>query len=177
MAAEKSDVCLKQAVLAGNVPLVTELLLENPDIRIVDPSWSTIFHVAVHANQAAVLRLLLEHNKTTAPVAVDVDATSNFTALYQAVGYNFVNCTTILLDYGADPNFRCSENNTPLHEAAIEDSIEAAQILVSRGADVMIKNKWGHTAAEIYRGSKDSEMYNILLGAGGSTTKACRRQE
>lgn len=50
-----------------------------------------------------------------------------------------------LLDDGADPNAADRQGFTPLHFAAQQWSIEAAQILLERGADVDPVNTYGNS--------------------------------
>ena len=54
----------------------------------------------------------------------------------------------LLIDAGADLNFRNSEGSTALISAAFFGRREIVQLLLNAGADKTIKNKYGSTAYE-----------------------------
>ncbi|HKQ99962.1 MAG TPA: ankyrin repeat domain-containing protein [Pyrinomonadaceae bacterium] len=60
--------------------------------------------------------------------------------LHLAVGYGREDLARLLLDGGADPDFRDHANETPLHVAVKEGAVKLVRLLVERGADVNIKN-------------------------------------
>jgi ankyrin repeat protein len=68
---------------------------------------------------------------------------------------------TLLLDNGADVNVRTGSGNTPLIGAAVWGPKEMVELLLSRGADVTLKNKEGLTAEK----SADTREIRDLLKA------------
>jgi ankyrin repeat protein len=68
---------------------------------------------------------------------------------------------TLLLDNGADVNVRTGSGNTPLIGAAVWGPEEMVELLLSRGADVTLKNKEGLTAEK----SADTREIRDLLKA------------
>jgi ankyrin repeat protein len=60
--------------------------------------------------------------------------------LHIATEYERMDIARLLLDGGADPNFKNHANETPLHTAVEKKSIELVQLFVERGADVNLKN-------------------------------------
>jgi cytohesin len=68
---------------------------------------------------------------------------------------------TLLLDNGADVNVRTGRGNTPLIGAAVWGPREMVELLLSRGADVTLKNKEGLTAEK----SADTREIADLLKA------------
>jgi ankyrin repeat protein len=44
-----------------------------------------------------------------------------------------------------DVNLKSANGDTPLHQAASVDRVDAMEILIQRGSDVNSMNKWGHT--------------------------------
>ncbi|KAI1630848.1 ankyrin repeat-containing domain protein [Biscogniauxia mediterranea] len=71
-----------------------------------------------------------------------------------------------LLDHGADVNAAAIDGWTPLHQAVFncerpDDRLEIVQMLVEAGADVSLKNKWGHSAL-YYVGEGGEHVYRYL---------------
>jgi ankyrin repeat protein len=65
--------------------------------------------------------------------------TSHYSVLHWATDRGHTHLVKMLLsDYKADPNIADSDEQTPLHYAAICDEIEIAQILVRHGADASL---------------------------------------
>ena len=48
----------------------------------------------------------------------------------------------LLLEFGADPNARDSDGNTPLHLASKNGHLEIVEILLDRGVDVNARNNY-----------------------------------
>ena len=78
-------------------------------------------------------------------------------ALFEATRRNDVDTMTFLLDIGVSPNVEMSDHTTALHIAARARALEAAQMLVGRGADVdRVETTWGGTplGAATYAGDR-----------------------
>jgi hypothetical protein len=78
----------------------------------------------------------------------------------------------ILIDAGADLNFKNNDGSTALHTSAFFCRPEIVKLLLDRGADKTIKNKFGATPYESVAGSfnevKSSyEMMQQVLGPMG----------
>ncbi|KAI0593029.1 ankyrin repeat-containing domain protein [Biscogniauxia sp. FL1348] len=83
-----------------------------------------------------------------------------------------VNCTELLLDYGADLHYRDRNGMTLWHHAAGGNNFHAAQTLFERGLDVNTKDVHGRTALHIscedrwwmateeYKKWEDADMYS-----------------
>ncbi len=96
---------------------------------------------AVHSNAPASVRWILEQG-----VQPDIQDDEGSSPLISAVemcdhppGTDNTNTVleiiTLLLDHGADPNFRVSLNRTALHAAAYRGTPEVVRYLLERGAD------------------------------------------
>jgi len=75
-----------------------------------------------------------------------------------------------MLQHGADPNTRDQRNgagSTPLHCAARNDRLNAAEILLDFGADVNAKNDDGLTPLDMTKMSKKQKVADLLLSRGG----------
>jgi hypothetical protein len=58
------------------------------------------------------------------------------------------NAVKVLLDHGADINFKDAQDNTPLHWAAYNAHADVIKLLISRGANELIMNKNSLTPAK-----------------------------
>ncbi|KAH8739641.1 hypothetical protein FG386_001198 [Cryptosporidium ryanae] len=57
------------------------------------------------------------------------------TALHYACDRGYIELSTLLLKYGADPNGRDKFGDTPLHISATRDNLECVKLLLNYGAD------------------------------------------
>ena len=69
----------------------------------------------------------------------------------------------MLIDRGADVNYKDKNGNTPLMIASRYSSIETAKLLIDRGADVNARNKRRNTALIL---AISEEIINLLKEAG-----------
>ncbi len=75
----------------------------------------------------------------------------------------------MLIDAGADLNFRNNDGSTPLHTASFFCRPELVALLLKKGADKSIKKKYGQTAYETVAGpfadlKKVYDMLGKMLG-------------
>ena len=103
----------------------------------------------------------------------DINKISEYrsTYLHLAAGSNYRKCLRLLLDNGADVNFRDTRNEaTPLHEAVSFSKLAAVKILLENGADLEAKNRFGWTPImKFFFGSHGHQLdvlsYLIEVGA------------
>jgi uncharacterized protein len=71
-------------------------------------------------------------------------------------------CAQLLLEHGADPNFKDNTGNTPLNIACSTFGVNWLRLLISFGADINIKNNYGTTPflSACFRGNY--ECWKIL---------------
>lgn len=124
----------------------------------------TPLHVAAFYNSPVAIVALIENGANpNAPFAEYY----YYTPLHTAAGRANANeAVAVLLEYGADPNARASSGFTPLHGAAITNSVQVAQTLLTWGADPCIRHR-GLLPAETarQRGSKETEQLLLAHGA------------
>jgi ankyrin repeat protein len=91
-------------------------------------------------------------------------------ALYLAAKHGYTDMVTLLVDHGANINYKDCSGITPFGIAIQYDYLEIANTLLERGADITIKDSYGGTAllyaAEIE--SRDATLFIqklLLLGA------------
>jgi len=71
-----------------------------------------------------------------------------------------------LLDNGADPNARMSDQSTPLHLASSYGKLEVTHLLLERGVDVDAEDDGGNTAYQIALKEGYDEIARLSSGHG-----------
>lgn len=92
--------------------------------------------------------------------------------LISAAVFGKTEIAKILIDAGADINFRNNEGSTALHSAAFFCRPEIVKMLLDKKADKTVKNKYGSTAYESVAGPYSDvksvyEMMQQMLGPMG----------
>ena len=83
-----------------------------------------------------------------------------------AVSRGSVEITELVIEAGADLNAQDKVGNTALHEAALQDRVQAAQVLIQAGADVNISNDKAQTPLDLAHGQRHSRLVAVLTAAG-----------
>ena len=123
---------LSLASLNGSAALVQTLLEAEADPNAARTSGETVLMTAARVGNVEVVRLLLA-------AGADPNATEAVlgqTALMLAIAENHTPVVSALLESGAAVSARTNNRFTPLLFAAQQGNIEAAQLLLSSGADV-----------------------------------------
>lgn len=82
------------------------------------------------------------------------------TPLITAAALGKTEAAKLLIDAGADLNYRNNDGSTALHTAAFFCNVEIVEALLKKGADKTLKNKTGKTAYEIV-----STPFEVVQGA------------
>jgi ankyrin repeat protein len=93
-------------------PMVNLLVTHGADVRRIGGHGNTLLHMAVAANQEALVQALLEWE-----YSVDAENAEGETALHIAARQGNVPMLKALLDHGAKANCIDQAGNTPLHMA------------------------------------------------------------
>ena len=139
------DLC--EAAAVGDARRVTTLLNRGDpaDLRSWD-GWTPL-HLAAYTGHMAAARALVSGG---APVdAVSTNATKNTPLCAALAGSGDHEIVLLLLEAGADPNFRAALGVTPLHLAASRGAEPLVQRLLERGADRTARMDDGTTPAGI----------------------------
>ena len=121
--------------------------------------------IAAFHDEEELLRLLCER----ADVLVNKKDGIGGTALYWATYRGYVGCMRILLDVGrADVDGLSDDSRTALHVAAYSGSLEAAALLIERGAKVNLVNTCGNTPLDdVHQAIRNgAEMIAFLKSKG-----------
>lgn len=123
----------------------------------------------------AVVNGNVEVVKQHLAAGTDINAKDPFggsSPLISACLFGKTEAAKLLIDAGADLNFRNNDGSTPLHTAAFFCRPELVALLLKKGADKTIKNKYGQTAYETVAGpfadtKKVYDMLGKMLGPMG----------
>jgi uncharacterized protein len=139
------DLC--EAAALGDAELVAALLDRGDpaDLRSSD-GWTPL-HLAAYTGRAEAARTLVSRG---APVdAASTNATKNTPLCAALAGKGDHELVRLLLESGADPNFRAAHGVTPLHLAASRGADALVDLLLERGADGAARMDDGTTPAGI----------------------------
>ena len=123
---------LSLAALNGSVALVQTLLEAEADPNATHTSGETVLMTAARVGNVDVVRLLLAAGAS--PDATEI--LLGQTALMLAIAANHTPIARVLIESGAGVSARTNNSFTPLLFAAQQGNIDAAQLLLSSGADV-----------------------------------------
>jgi len=98
------------------------------------------------------------------------DPAGGSSPLITAAVFGKTDIALVLIEGGADLNFKNNEGSTPLHTAAFFCRTEIVDVLLAKGADKTIKNNAGSTALESVIGPFESvkPIYDYFGNAFGS---------
>ena len=160
---------LHTASSEGHTDIIQWLLDHGTDLNTQTDSLSTPLRLAVAYGQFDAAQALLERN-------ADVNLQNNrgATPLFEVLDDSLqgkgvvVDIVRRLLEHGADPNIRASDNSglSPLHLASQKGLLEVVRLLLSYGAKVDEKDKEGKTAFQVASESGYGEITKLLLEHG-----------
>lgn len=142
--------------LRENADAVAELLLARPDLdaNAGNVAGETLLMMAALRGRLAAMRQLI-----TRGARVDKEG---WTPLHYAASGSEPRAVELLLEQGAAIDARAPNGNTPLMMAAGFGSIDAADLLARRGADVALQNKAGLRASDYARRVDRDELAQRL---------------
>lgn len=152
---------LHDASAAGDIGLV-ELLLEMEAGQNDDDTARSLYCVGNECRAPGgglVVRALLRRNPACLNAAHGV---KRCTALHMAARRGNVEVIGALLDLGADIEARDSAGDTPLRRAVNCNKVEAAKLLLQRGADRNSKGSRALTPASAARSSPMESLFSAL---------------
>jgi len=123
-------------------------------------------HTAVLTDNLEVIR---QHIKAGSDLNV-LESTRESTPLISAAALGRLEVAEILIDGGADINYKNADGSTALHTAIAFGWTEIAEILIDAGTDLNIKNNDGSTALHTAAFFCDVEIVAALLERGADKT-------
>jgi RNA polymerase sigma factor (sigma-70 family) len=195
---------LLKAARAGDIERVKTLLKTDPRLLIArDPMGNTALIIAVNSGHEALAQLLFDagvepdlheaaaigdRGRVAAaldahPERLDSDSPEGFTALALAAHFGHLEVMQLLIDRGADVNRVATHRLavTPLHAALFGRQIDAALLLIERGADITLARggagmkRAGWTPLHYAAGMGFTALVRPLLDRGANPS--CRDAE
>ena len=111
-----------------------------------------------NGDPSAMINLLVTNG-----IEINEPDVEGHTPLTLAVTKGLKNVVNILLDHGADVNYRnIKDGNTPLHYVAIMNNVDIVYTLLSRKPILCIRNKNEQTPMEVAATCAKTEIYQIF---------------
>ncbi|MCH2228896.1 MAG: ankyrin repeat domain-containing protein [Crocinitomicaceae bacterium] len=163
------DQLLAEAFLMTNTEMITYILNEGADINYKDDQGNTLLHTSAKEANIKNAKMLVEqynanieaknlHGVTPLMLAAssknilvtnyliakgaevnEIDGKGE-TALFYSLGNRSLHNFTTLLNHGADPNIKSSNNTTLLLSAAKQNQVQAMNYLLDNNADIFAEN-------------------------------------
>lgn len=129
---------------------------ENPNAAVPDID----IHTAVVTGNTEAVKM---HLKAGTPVDT-ADPYGGSSPLISAAVFGKPQIARLLLDAGANVNFKNKEGSTALHAAAFFCRTEVVDMLLAAGADKTVKNQYGATPCQSVSGSFEEAkpMYEMM---------------
>lgn len=151
---------LSQAAINGEVETVKDLLERGADPNNLVVDGIHPLALAAQEGHTAVIRVLLDNNKTK----INKLTKQGYTALYVATSYNKIECLNELIGRKADCNKTRPGNATPLYRAAAKGHNVCLKVLIDAGADVDTPLE---RVTPVYMAAQEdhTECVNLLINA------------
>ena len=156
--------------------IVRMLLDHGADVNAQTRNGDTAIDGAAASGGLAEVQLLLErgarldlptHQKDLLD-GRSIDGTNGYDALVEATSMyqHQPKVVSLLLEHGANPNAKSTNDLTPLGRASESGDAEVVGMLLKAGADVNAYDGFGRTALMLARGSKHAAVVSLLQQAG-----------
>ena len=164
LAGESNRIGLHEAVMAGRVEWINQLLEHGEDIntRRDAQGWSPL-HISVSMKRSShqITTLLIDRGAN-----VNVYNNKGHTPLHYAALEERSEIVTLLLKGGAVVDIRNSDGWTPLHVAVARKSLEVVSLLLDANAFVNARTCKGWTPLHMAVGNSDISMCALLREHG-----------
>jgi ankyrin repeat protein len=156
--------------LAGNKDIAQLLFSHGAILETRGYHQRTPLHQAAMRNRNDIVEWLCA--KGVNVNMVDSDGETPLTIAITQTGDNekakktSLETISILLRYGADPNYRDKDGKTLLHTAVFRERGDLVDVLLRHAADINVKNKFGETALHLAISYKNKDMVELLVSRG-----------
>jgi uncharacterized protein len=151
---------LHDAVAAGNLARVRELLTRNPDhAKSHSPDGFPVIALAAVFGHLEIAKFLVVHGADINAAATNP---TGYNALTGAVASGHAAIVQWLLKNGADPNYRYGPGYSPLLTAAANGHLEIIKLLIAHGADHRATTNDGKSAIALANERNRPEVAGYL---------------
>ncbi|XP_055528367.1 transient receptor potential channel pyrexia [Wyeomyia smithii] len=162
------------AALGNSVETAKILINNGANLNIPtnkQNSEESLLHCAVRSNALECVKVFIAEG-----IDVNMLDKNGTNPIHLAADLGHIQCLQALLDCPkADPNMRVQardKETTALHLAADEGYLECVTLLLSKGADVKVKNYRGFTALHLAARAASVECVEVLLRMGNADPNA-----
>jgi ankyrin repeat protein len=153
-----------EAVEAGDIVTVKEKLDKDPLLIYTRNSDNdTLLHYAVIGGSKEMVKFVLDRGKS-----ININDTGEWglTPLYLSVDYGFYDIAELLINKGADINFKDKYGDYCINKAAFRGSYDIVRLFISKGADIYVKDQDGGTLLLYGARSGSMDLVTYLINKG-----------
>lgn len=161
--AQNAPKSLPEAVIAGDVARIKQLIANKADLNVPDSQGLTPVRLAVDWYHADVVKLLIEGGANP-----NVKDAGGATPLITACMTSQKDCVEALLAGKADHSAKNQGGMTALHLATMVGQIEIVEMLIKAGADVNAKTENGQTPLAVAQERNQADIADLLKKHGGT---------
>ena len=152
---------LFHAITKGNIHDVIALLQEDEcNVNCKNINGATPLHFAVRAENETIIDILLEAGAN--PNTAENEEIGSNNPMHVAAERNLTKVMDKLIDLGGDITSSNIRGYTTLHVAAINGKTNMVKLLVARGVDVNVRDKFGYSASYWAHKSKFMDIEALL---------------
>lgn len=169
MATITFDQLARSFLTSDNVELLERAIQQGFDVNAKDLFYGTLLNVACFFRRRHCVKVLLENH-------ADPNSYSFCSALMMA-SVSDVECLKLVLQAGADVNFKESGYWTPLMRASITGRLDCVECLLEAGIDPLSVDNKGKTASQIARENGHLEVADFIDSYSGPIKSALEYNE
>jgi uncharacterized protein len=159
------------AAMRGDLETVLGLLKQGADVNAAQADGMTGLHWAGANGKVEIAQALIQAGANLEPVTRH----GSHTPLHVAARHGRGPVVRVLLDAGADPRALTSSGATPLHQAVLGGSTEAALALLARGVEVDARESaWDQTPLHFAASLDRVDVLKVLLEHGADANAYTR---
>jgi ankyrin repeat protein len=129
---EAGNYLIHLLIYNNQLKLIQELLKLEPRLDILDPDGKQICYLPLRYNQLHILKVLLDYNKINYGIDITNFRDSNqLSPLFYAIGFNSLEGSKLLLEYGARLNIFDKNRNTVLHIAGLKGKYDFIKLFMN----------------------------------------------
>ena len=143
------------------------VLTYDPRLDIIDTEGYSLLYYPIKQNAIDIIETLLDANDISIGSSlVDIQDKNKNVPLFYAIKFNNTEVLKILLQRGANPNYRNEAHITTLHMAVIRGHQDMVKLLIQHRVAVNSRSEDGSTALHYSCNFRRYEISKILLENG-----------